>query len=269
MPKNISLSINYTDSRGIHQLRTVNINAPPPGTPGSVGTANPLYQYESSGIFKQNQLTVNLNARLNARYTMFGFYNYGHAHSNTDGVGSFPANSYDFTNEWSRAQFDIRHRAVMGGNITAPYGIRLNPMLVFASAAPFNIVVGQDLNGDSIVNDRPSFATPRASNARPAAASFVFATPYGLLNARPVPGETIIPRNFGNGFGSLTINMRVSRTWGFGESTTRPANWRRRRRWWWSARRRRIRRRTSRGLVDLPAVAAVPADSSAQRHQAL
>ena len=31
-----------------------------------------------------------------------------------------------------------------------------------------------------------------------------------------------IPRNFGNGFGSLTINMRVSRTWGFGEATTRP-----------------------------------------------
>jgi len=216
LPKNISLSVNYTDSRGIHQLRTVNINAPPPGTPGSKGTANPLYQYESSGLFKQNQLTVSLNARLNARYTMFGFYNLAHAHSNTDGAASFPANSYDFTNEWSRAQFDIRHRAVMGGNLTAPFGIRLSPMLIFASAAPFNILVGQDQNGDSIANDRPSFASAASNPA------FVFATPYGLLNARPAPGETIIPRNFGNGFGSLTINMRVSRTWGFGEATTRP-----------------------------------------------
>jgi len=233
LPKNISLSLNYTDSRGVHELRTVNINAPLPGTfPAGpifpMSSANPVYQYESSGLFKQNQFTVNINARLNARYTMFGFYNLGHAHSNTDGVNSFPANSYDFTNEWSRAQFDIRHRAVMGGSLTAPLGIRLNPMLIFASAAPFNIVAGQDLNGDTIANDRPSFASASsiaASNAAVAAGGrpFVFATPYGLLNSQPAPGETIIPRNFGNGFGSLTINMRVSRTWGFGEPTARPA----------------------------------------------
>jgi hypothetical protein len=228
LPKNISLSVNYTDSRGEHQLRTVNINAPPPGTPGSIGSTAPLYQYESSGMFKQNQLTVSLNARLNARYTMFGYYNLGHAHSNTDGVNTFPVNSYDFSNEWSRAQFDIRHRAVMGGNMTAPFGIRLNPMLIFASAAPFNVVVGQDLNGDSIANDRPSFASAASIAASNAAVEsggrrFVFATPYGLLNSQPAPGEIIIPRNLGNGFGSLTINMRMSRTWGFGEPAASPA----------------------------------------------
>jgi hypothetical protein len=78
-------------------------------------------------------------------------------------------------------------------------------------------------------NDRPSFATPTdvaASNAAVSAGGrpFVFATPYGLLNAKPAPGEAFIPRNLGNAFGSLTMNMRVSRTWGFGEATTRPGN---------------------------------------------
>jgi hypothetical protein len=101
--------------------------------------------------------------------------------------------------------------------------------LLYASAAPFNIVLGQDLNGDTITNDRPTFASAAsiaASNAAVAAGGrpFVFATPYGLLNAKPAPGEITIPRNFGTGFGSLTINMRVSRTWGFGESAARPVN---------------------------------------------
>ncbi len=215
-----------------------------------MGNADPVYQYESSGLFKQSQLSANINARLNARYSMFGYYSLGNAHSNTDGVNTFPANTYDLSTEWSRAQFDVRNRAVMGGNLTAPFGIRLNPFLLFASAAPFNIVLGQDLNGDTVNNDRPSFATPTdvaASNAAVAAGGrpFVFATPYGLLNAKPAPGEALIPRNLGNGFGSLTINMRVSRSWGFGEPTTRPGNpggggWRstRRRLWRWTRRRR-------------------------------
>jgi hypothetical protein len=223
LPKNITVSLNYTNSRGVHQLRTRNINAPLPGTyPGNpiypLGNANPLYQYESSGLFKQDQLTVNVNARLNANYSLFGFYNFGHAHSNTDGAGTFPANSYDLSTEWGRAQFDVRHRFLMGGNIAAPLGIRLNPMIIFASAAPFNIVVGQDLNGDTVTNDRPSLASPLSNPL------YVVSTPYGVLNARPVAGETIIPRNYGEGFGTLNINLRVSRTWGFGEPAGGAAN---------------------------------------------
>ncbi len=234
LPGNVTLSINYTDSRGLHQLRTRDINAPFAGTyPASpvypMGKANPVYQYESSGLFKQNQFTVHVNARLNSRYSTFGFYNLGHAHSNTDGAGTFPANTYDLSTEWSRAQFDVRHRFLIGGNITALFGIRLNPMVTFASAAPFNILVGQDLNGDTIVNDRPTLASASsiaASNAAVAAGQrpFVYATSYGLLNAQPAPGELPIPRNFGEGYGSFSINMRAARSWGFGEPATTAAN---------------------------------------------
>jgi hypothetical protein len=164
---------------------------------------------------------VNLNARLNARYSLFGFYAYGHASSNTDGVGTFPASSYDNSIEWSRAGFDIRHRFLMGGNIAAPLGIRLSPLMIFNSAAPFNLTAGQDLNGDGQINDRPAFATA-ASNPL-----YVVQTAYGLLDTRPdlAKGpETIIPRNLGNGFGSFNINLRISRTWGFGEAAGGGAN---------------------------------------------
>jgi hypothetical protein len=33
----------------------------------------------------------------------------------------------------------------------------------------------------------------------------------------PLPGETIIPVNYGSGFSQFTVNIRLSRTWGFGE----------------------------------------------------
>ena len=36
-----------------------------------MGNASPLYEYQSSGLFKQNQLTTNINARLSARYALF------------------------------------------------------------------------------------------------------------------------------------------------------------------------------------------------------
>jgi hypothetical protein len=230
LPKNITLSVNYNFTRGIHQLSTVNINAPLPGTyvfgvPGSgvypLGNASPVDQFESNGIYKQNQLITNVNARVNANFTMFGFYAYGHASSNTDGVGTFPASTYDRAAESGRAGFDIRHRFLIGGNIAGPFKIRLAPMILYNSAAPFNISAGQDLNGDGQLTDRPAFASQYSNPL------YVVQTPYGLLDTRPdlAKGpETIIPRNFGQGFGSLNINLRVSRTWGFGEATGSGAN---------------------------------------------
>jgi hypothetical protein len=136
-------------------------------------------------------------------------------------VGTFPANSYDNSTEWSRAGFDIRHRFLLGGNVTGPFKIRLAPMIQFNSAAPFNITAGQDLNGDGQINDRPAFATQYSNPL------YVVQTAYGLLDTRPdlAKGpETTIPRNYGQGFGSFNINLRVSRSWGFGEPTSGPAN---------------------------------------------
>ena len=169
LPKNITLSVNYTIRAAYtncaRSTSTRHCRALIPAIPGV-----PNGQRESrsmntnpADLFKQNQLSANINARLNARYSIFGYYSLGHAHSNTDGVNTFPVNTYDQSTEWSRAQFDVRNRAVMGGNITAPFGIRLNPFLLYASAAPFNIVVGQDLNGDTITNDRPSLCDCRRS----------------------------------------------------------------------------------------------------------
>ncbi len=223
LPKNMTMSMTYTNSIGVHTLRSRNINAPLPGTydpavPNSgtrpyPGVGN-LYLYESSGRFRQNQVTVNINSRISTKLTLFGFYSFSKARSNTDGAGSFPANQYDLSQEYSRAGFDITHRVFIGGGITAPWGIRLSPFVQVNSGGPFNITVGQDLNGDSLFNDRPGIATDLARSS-------VVSTPLGAFDRSPLPGQTILSRNYAHGPGQFTVNMRLARSWSFGERAGR------------------------------------------------
>lgn len=217
LPKNITLSLTYTNSRGFHVLRSRNINAPLPGTydarvPGSgvrPYSGGDIYLYESSGVFRQQQVIANVNARINTRFSLFGFLMWSRAKSNADGAGSFPFDQYDLTGEYGRAGFDVHRRAFVGGSITAPFGLRLNPFIMASSGRPFNITLGRDLNGDSQFNDRPAFATDltRASVAR---------TAFGDFDTNPLPGQTFIPRNYGDGPGMFNFNLRLSRTFGFG-----------------------------------------------------
>jgi Carboxypeptidase regulatory-like domain len=217
LAKNVALSVTYTNSRGAHTLRSLNINAPLPGTydpliPGSGVRPFPggnLYAYESAGRFRQNQFFANVNARFNKRYTLFGYYTWSKAQSDTDGAGSFPGNPYDLATEYGRAGFDVRHRAFIGGSVTIPFGISLNPFIVMHSGAPFNIITGEDLNGDSLFNDRPAWATDLS---RPS----VFRTRWGNLDTRPLAGQISIPRNLGDSSGMFAVNLRVSKSFGFG-----------------------------------------------------
>lgn len=210
LPHNFKVSVNYVTSRGLHVLRTRNINAPIPVSGARpYGNTGDLYLYESSGIFKQNQLITNVNGRAGKYVNVFAFYAFGHANSNADGVASFPENQYNTSIDYGRASFDVRHRVFLGGNVTLPKGLSLSPFIILSSGNPFNITIGQDLNGDGIYNDRPAFATSTSTR--------VIKTAYGTFDLNPTAGEMIIPRNYGQGPGQVSVNLRLSRTWGWGE----------------------------------------------------
>jgi hypothetical protein len=214
LPKGITVSTNYLHSRGVHALRSRNINAPFPGIGvGPYGGVNSIYLYETSGLYRQHQLITNVNARINSKLTFTGLYAFGHAMSNTDGAGTFPANQYDLSTEYGRAGFDVRHRVQFNGSVSLPWGFRINPFLTIASGRPYNVTVGRDLNGDSLYNDRPAFATDLS---RPS----VVRTPLGVFDVAPTAGQTIIPRNYAEGPGLVTAQVRFSKTFSFGEKAT-------------------------------------------------
>jgi len=222
LPRNITVAVTYTNSHGVHILRSRNINAPLPGTynpddPASgvrpfEGEGN-IYQYESSGIYNQNQMIVNFRGRVIPRLNFFGFYMLNQARSSSDGAGDFPSNQYDLATEYGRAGFDIRQRFVTGSSVDLPWGFRFAPFLIIASGRPFDIVVGRDLNGDSLFNDRPAFATDLSGPS-------VVTTSYGAFDTLPVPGADIIPRNFGDGPGRFNMNVHLTKIFSFGGERT-------------------------------------------------
>jgi hypothetical protein len=217
LPRNSTLSVSYVNSHGLHELRSQDINAPILGTytgPGTgvfpFGNANPVLLMESSGIYNQWQLITNVRTQVNKRVSLNGFYMYGRANSNTDGVGTLPANPYSMDGEYGPSSLDSHNRAFIGGTITAPLGILLAPFITMDSGAPFNITTGTDPYGTTLFNGRPGIATSSTPGA--------IDTAYGWLDPNPKPGEALLPRNYGRSPGSININLRVAKTFGFGGS---------------------------------------------------
>ena len=236
--KGATVTLTYLNSRGEHQLFIRDINAPNASgvrpLAGTYGNAN-VFAYDSSGIFRQNQLIANMRVSVGSRLSLFGFYSLNFANSDlgsasysptlssapgggfsSGGAGSSPgflSDSFDPMADYGRATFDVRHRAVLGGNIAMPYGFRLNPFMLVTSGRPFDITLGQDLNGDSIFNDRPAFSAPGTGGK---------VTPFGTFNTGvPLPGQTIVPINSGTGTASFTLNLRLSKSFGFGPKLDR------------------------------------------------
>lgn len=218
LPGRTTVAFTYFASVIDNFLRSRNINAPicpeqvnclnaPRPLPGSGN----IYEYESTGRVNQNRFNFNFRSNFNPKYSLFGNYSLGFANGDSDGAGSFPAYSYDLSDEYGRSSFDIRHSIVFGGNFNMPWGVSLSPFINYNSGRPFNITRGQDLNGDLQFTERPTFGqlAARCSELR-LTASYCEVSEYD-------PNE-IIPRNFGRSPQFINVNLRVSKNFGFGKT---------------------------------------------------
>jgi hypothetical protein len=232
--RSTTVAVTYINSYGEHQLFLRNANAPLPGTYPldpirPFGGTDNIYQYDSEGIFRQNQVIANFRTSIGTKLSLFGFYTLNYANSDLGSGGggggsggggggggsttsvSFISHQYDPMADYGRSQFDVRDRGVVGGTISLPYAFRLNPFIIVSSGVPFNVTVGQDVNGDSIFNDRPG---PVTASTPP---NNIRVTQWGTFNAAPTPGAPTIPINVGTGTTLFTVNLRLSKTFGFGK----------------------------------------------------
>ena len=216
LPFKTTVAAYYVTSRTLHQIRTRNINAPNCplqinclSAPRPQPTLGAIYEYESSGINRQNQMLVNFRTTINSNYSLFGNYRLGFAKSDTD--GGFPAYTYDLAGEYGRSSFDIRHNFTIGGNIILPWKISLSPFIFATSGRPFNITRGTDLNGDLLFNERPTFGDVGVRCAQLNLVS-------DFCNISGNDPNAIIPRNYGQAPGYFSVNMRVGKSFGFGKS---------------------------------------------------
>jgi len=225
LPHGASLAVNYTSTHGVHELLTRDINAPLPTAFNTLGEAigprpfgNPagdIYQYEGSGVFRQNQVITSVNAKINSKFTLFGYYVYNRAMSDTDGAATMPSNSYDLRADYGRASFDFHQRAFVSASTTLPFRIRMAPFIYLQSGLPYNLTSGVDTNGDGNPNDdRPAFAED------PSRPSVISKPGFGVFDTAPgtLMDAVIVPRNYLEGPGIVCLTVRVSRSWSFGES---------------------------------------------------
>ena len=217
LPHNTTLSVSYVETRGLHQLRSRNLNAPVPATGiRPFGNSFNVYDFETTGNYRQHLLVFNAQLRPTQKLNLTANYTFGKASGDSDGPAAFPSNSYNLQNEFGRMAFDVRHRFTLSGSIDTRWGIGFFPLIIASSGAPFNIITGLDNNADSLFVDRPAFASDltRASVKR---------TALGNFDLSPLPGAQIIPRNFGDGPGYFSVNLRMAKTFGFGSIAQPPS----------------------------------------------
>jgi len=231
--KSATVSATYLNSRGFDQFLTINANAPFPGTPCSspfvvsslppcaTVTGGNVYRYVSEGNFKQNQLILNTNIKVGSKVQLFGFYTLGYANSDASGVSSFPSNSYDISQDYGRASFDVRHRLFMGGSVALPYLFRLSPFMVVSSGSPFTILSPIDENGDQLYNDRPGISSatcPAGTNQQ----GYIYCTRLGTFDASGA--GKLLPINSETGPAHFVLNLRLTKTIGIGPKTKAATN---------------------------------------------
>ncbi len=163
-----TLTVNYTGIRGVHLFRSRDLNAPPP--PFYSARPDPnlgvLRHIESAGDLESHSLEIGLRGNVTHYFTGMVQYTLGRAYNNVGalpggagritGISVFPANNYDLSGEWSRADFDQRNRFSLLGTVTPGRYFKLGVSLSLYSGQPYSETTGKDDNHDGLPNDRPA-----------------------------------------------------------------------------------------------------------------
>ena len=220
-----SVTVNYLHLQADHQWISLNINAPLPGTfvygvPNSgvrpLGGTQNIYQFSSNASSTTNMIFGNAQLHPTKKINLWAFLGNRYKNGDSGGATSFPTNQDHVAADYGRTAA-ATFRLFTGSDVTLPFGIIVDPFIAYLTRQPFNITTGTDLNGDTQYNDRPSFATA----ASPAAS--VYKTAFGTFNASPLPGEKIIPINYGNGPRYVYTELELRKQFRFGPLPATPA----------------------------------------------
>jgi hypothetical protein len=206
---NIVFGLDYSQVNTINLQRNRDINLPPPSTTNCSGTniaqrpcfnrsVRPVTQIgrlvlrESSGRSLFRALTFRTRivrkwANINAYYTLSRSTSDDDNERNATGI--FYENSYDLRSEYGLARLDRTHQFVANPVFFLPYGFEVSSAIRLRSGTPIDPIIGSDVNGDGINNDRPYL----------------------------VPGVPIERNSFRNR-NEYTVDLRAQKGFGFGDN---------------------------------------------------
>src|SRR6185295_516171 len=190
---NTMASVDFTHEAGTKQLIGLNLNPIVNGARllapefrrvfGRPDVLSGINVKTSIGKSQVDLLTFKFQRRLpratiSAHYTLGWAYAYGGSIA-ARGGGGIGQDALDplGPGEWGPTGQDERHRVVTTGVFELPKGIQLSPVFQAASARPYNLTAGADLNADGNNNDRyidPATGKQVSINAGRGDATYVF-----------------------------------------------------------------------------------------------
>ena len=197
LPGNTVVSLGYLYLRARHLILSRNVNVPTvPASAGipNLGRPDPnwgnISRFESSGNSSYDGLVVSLNQRATRWSSLRVSYTFS---KTIDDAGNFffssVQNNFNIRDDRGLSDNDQRHRLVISGSLEVPdhkkptglqrllCGFQMGYIFTYASALPFNVLLGTDRNFDTNNNDRP----------------------------------LVVGRNTGRGFDYASLDLRLSR----------------------------------------------------------
>jgi hypothetical protein len=155
--KQATLVAAYEGAQGFDLFRSLDLNAPPP----PLYTTPPFPQYavyrqiQSVGRQSRNAFEITFRGNVSRHFSAMAQYILSRTYNDTGGIGYFPANNYDLSGEWARADFDRTHRFNMLAAANAGKYFSLGATLYISSGTPYTITTGLDPYNDGLANARP------------------------------------------------------------------------------------------------------------------
>ena len=161
-PKGLGMVYSWDTTRGLHQLRSRNLNAPfTANAPRPIPTQGNINQLESTGMSRSNNFNIQFSENLPSisRITQLrlnGGLGFGWSKSDSDGAFGLPMDNYNLWKDWGRSSQDTRRRFNAGLSFRTPLNMFMSTNINATSGRPYNITTGRDDNGDTNINDRPA-----------------------------------------------------------------------------------------------------------------
>ena len=172
-------------------LRTLNINAPLNGVPSGSRPSTPnlnLLQYEQNGRLEGNTLLASVSNNKLKYVHFYALYVHSLLHGDMERDPTWsPQSSRTDGGEWAQLNGRARQNIIGTGQVFLPWKASLSGVLRVLGGTPFNVLTGQDNNGDGVFNDRPYYAVAGTAAA--------IQTRYGLLSS--TNGYAPLQRNVG------------------------------------------------------------------------
>jgi hypothetical protein len=158
LAKSATLSFSYRGNMGLNIFRSTDSNAPT-GPPYQL-RPNPSYgfvrQIQSHGHQVSNALDITFRGNVSRWFTGLAQYTLGRTANDSGGIAWYPANQYDNTGEYARADFDQLHRFNILGTINEGHWLSLGVAVNLYSGTPYTETTGVDSFHTGLLNERPT-----------------------------------------------------------------------------------------------------------------